>query len=90
MGPALERMPIEVLVDGGKRDGQIVRIGSALAAVLVRVGRDDADLPEPEGWFLEAGFGPCSTLMVKAPSVFASEHDALLWVEQRLRSAGYL
>jgi hypothetical protein len=54
-----------------------------LAAVVVRV------LPEEsadghEGWYLEAGFGPCSILMTLPPQVFRDKEEAIDWISRQL------
>ena len=76
-----------VLTDGGPREGLLVLADGALVAVFAYVLPEETaggDGP-PEGWFLEGGFGPCSTAMVTPPEVFPSMEEALAWVEQRLK-----
>jgi hypothetical protein len=78
---------IEVLVDGGSSEGRLVSLRHKLVAVLVRVSAAEAGTGGGGGWFLEAGFGPCSILKTQAPDVFRSEDEALLWIEHQLQGA---
>jgi hypothetical protein len=77
---------ISVLADGGPHDGHLVLADGHLAAVLARVTAEETagGRGQPTGWFLEAGFGPCGSLMSVRPPVFASLDQALEWVRARL------
>lgn len=83
---ALETTPIEVLTDGGSRAGLLVLAEGKLAAVLIKIGSEETGTTDsPGGWFMEAGFGPCGSIVARQPDVFASEAQALAWVGERLR-----
>jgi hypothetical protein len=43
-------------------------------------GEEDAD----GGWFLEAGFGPCSAILTTMPPIFATIDEAQSWVHERV------
>jgi hypothetical protein len=72
--------PVQVMavVDDGQ--GQLVLAGDRLVAVLVRL-TDGGHGIEREHWFLEAGFGPCSTVL---PPAFPDLGTAESWVRRRL------
>lgn len=84
--PDIALQPIPVLCDGGSHEGRLVLFGEDLVAVLVWVTDRETRGGEPhaEGWFLEAGFGPCGSLMTITPPVFPNLDDALEWVRERL------
>ncbi len=86
MMPEITLQPISVMADGGAHAAQLVLADNQLVAVLSHVtaaetlgGRGQAD-----GWFLEAGFGPCGPLMSVTPPVFADVDEAVAWVRMRL------
>ncbi|WP_299637681.1 hypothetical protein [Devosia sp.] len=80
---------MEVLVDGGSRQGLLVLEDGKLAAVFVLIDAAETGKPTVSGgWYLEAGFGPCGQLISAQPDVFPVEDDALRWTEQRLNRAG--
>jgi hypothetical protein len=78
--------PVSVMTDGGSQEGRLAFVGEDLIAVLVRVTASETAGGErhTEGWFLEAGFGPCSSLMTVAPPVFATLDEALQWIRGKL------
>jgi hypothetical protein len=80
--------PISVMTDGGAHDGQLVLADDQLVAVLSRVTEEETvgEREQIEGWFLEAGFGPCGPLMSVTPPVFADLDQALAWVRTRLKA----
>lgn len=81
--------PIQVLIDGGSRDGRIVLADGSLAAILVSVTSEEAGQEERNmatGWFLEAGFGPCSGLLTVPPPIFPTIDDAQRWVRAALEA----
>ena len=84
--PDIVLQPISVLTDGGSQEGRLVFAGEDLVAVLVRVTARETAGGEPhgEGWFLEAGFGPCGSVMTVAPPVFATLNEALRWIRGKL------
>jgi hypothetical protein len=82
----IQEMP--VLADGGRHEGQLILADGQLVAVFTWVtpeetmgGRERAG-----GWFLEAGFGPCSSLNSTTPPVLANLDEAVTWVRTRLDS----
>ena len=84
--PAVTLQPVSVMSDGGSHEGRLVFAGADLVAVFARVSAAETagEEGQAEGWFLEAGFGPCGTLMTVTPPVFAALDDALDWVRTRL------
>jgi hypothetical protein len=79
---------ISVLVDGGPHEAQLVLANGHLVAVLTEVlGEETYGSERPTGgWFLEAGFGPCGTLMSITPPVFADLEEAVEWVRVKLEA----
>ena len=77
---------VRVRTDGGSQEGRLVLADGVLVAVFVRVSSEETagDDRHAEGWFLEAGFGPCGTLATVPPPVFDSLEEAQLWVRRRL------
>jgi hypothetical protein len=88
--PAISHQPVSVRSDGGSHEGRLVFSGSDLVAVFARVTAEESagSRSQDGGWFLEAGFGPCGSLMSVRPPVFASLDDAVAWVRRRL-AAGF-
>jgi hypothetical protein len=83
--PTITLQTIPVLTDGGSREGRLVMADGDLAAVFVTVTPEEAGSASPgTGWFLEAGFGPCSSLLAVAPPIFASLDEAQAWVREML------
>ena len=82
----LSLQPIRVRTDGGSQEGRLVLADGVLVAVFVLVSPEETagDDHPGEGWFLEAGFGPCSILATVPPPVFDSLEEAQLWVRRRL------
>jgi hypothetical protein len=78
--------PMSVLADGGAHEGQLVLADGQLVAVFTWVTPEETIGGEERagGWFLEAGFGPCSILLSATPQVLASLDDAVTWVRGRL------
>lgn len=79
-------LAMPVLADGGRHEGQLILADGQLVAVFTWVtpeetagGRERAG-----GWFLEAGFGPCGTLLSVTPPVLATLDEAVNWVRARL------
>ena len=83
---------ISVMADGGAHDGQLVLANNQLVAVLSRVTKEETagGSGQPTGWFLEAGFGPCGSLMAVRPPVFESLDQALEWVRTTLADGALL
>lgn len=80
--------PVSVMSDGGSHEGRLVFSGSDLVAVFAMVSAEEnaGSRRQSGGWFLEAGFGPCSILMTTSPSVFPTLDEAVAWVRERLES----
>lgn len=80
--------PIQVRTDGTVAQGQLVLADGSLVAVFTPVSSEDLEDGDDRanGWFLEAGFGPCSSLKTIKPDVFADLEQAIGWVRQTLRS----
>ena len=86
MGVSVTSRPLQVLVDGGSRLGLMILADGKLAALLVPVEvAEDGGHHGPGGWYLEAGFGPCSALSVLPPAWFETEAVALEWVAGRVK-----
>lgn len=86
--PNIRLQPVSVLSDGGGHEGRLVFSGDDLVAVFAKVS-DEENAGSPRqtgGWFLEAGFGPCSSLMTPRPPVFPTLEEATAWVRERLES----
>ncbi len=84
--PDITLRSISVMIDGGAHDGQLVLCDGHLVAVLSRVTSAETagGHGQAEGWFLEAGFGPCGPLTSVMPPVFAHVEEAIAWVRNRL------
>jgi hypothetical protein len=82
----LQTMP--VMIDGGSHEGRLVLADGSLVAVFARVTpAETAGDDGPAGdWFLEAGFGPCGSMMTVRPPVFATLDDAVGWVRTTLET----
>jgi hypothetical protein len=82
----LQAMP--VMADGGRHEGQLVLADGQLVAVFTCVTPEETAGGQEQagGWFLEAGFGPCSSLISAAPPVLADLEAAVSWVRTRLDS----
>jgi hypothetical protein len=82
----LRVQPLQVLTDGGSREGILVFAGEKLAAVLVHLkAAETGDDRVADGWYLEAGFGPCGPLITLQPEIFPHQEDALKWIGKSLR-----
>ena len=77
--------PREILNDGSKRVGYLVYSAGALAAVVIAVTEEDTGATP--GWFVEAGFGPCSSLRVVDPPIFPTLDDVAPWVAAQIAQA---
>jgi CheY-like chemotaxis protein len=78
---------VEVLVDGGVRNGRCVYASGRLIGVLVPVTAEEQG-EGTAGWYLEAGFGPCGPMAAGTPPVFASLGAAATWFSGNLADAG--
>jgi hypothetical protein len=83
--PDISLQPVSVLSDGGSHEGRLVFAGTDLVAVLTMVSAEE-NAGGSGGWFLEAGFGPCSILMATSPSVFPTLDEAIAWVRGQLET----
>ena len=77
---AITFQPVQVMAAVDDGQGQLVLAGGRLVAVLVRL-TDAGHGSEREHWFLEAGFGPCSTVL---PPAFPDLGAAEGWVRRQL------
>ncbi|SCY46957.1 hypothetical protein [Microvirga guangxiensis] len=86
--PDISLQPISVLSDGGSHEGCLVLSGGDLVAVFAKVSAEEnaGSNIQTEGWFLEAGFGPCSILMTPIPPVFPTLDEAIVWVREKLEA----
>ncbi|MCG7392812.1 hypothetical protein MHY87_07835 [Microvirga sp. ACRRW] len=86
--PNISLQPVSVLSDGGPHEGRLVFSGADLVAVLAKVTAAETAGGQGGngGWFLEAGFGPCSILMTTRPRVFPTLDEAITWVRERLET----
>lgn len=84
--PDIILQTISVMVDGGSHEGRLVFSGKNLVAVFAKVTAEEnaGSRTGTGGWFLEAGFGPCSILMTTSPPVFRTIEEAIDWVQERL------
>jgi hypothetical protein len=80
---------IDVLTDGGAQEGRLVFSEGQLVAVLVHVTeQENSGGPKEgcEGWFREAGFGPCGDLATPHPPVFDTLDKARAWIAERIKA----
>ena len=84
--PDITLQPMSVMADGGSHEGRLVLADANLVAVFARVTAEETAGGEGQtgGWFLEAGFGPCGSLMSVTPPVFATLDEAVEWVRTTL------
>jgi hypothetical protein len=75
---------IDVLTDGGALEGRLALAQGQLVAVLVHVTAEET--AAGDGWYREAGFGPCSDLVVENPPVFESLEKAAAWIDERIQA----
>jgi hypothetical protein len=78
---------VSVRGDGGPHEGRLVFADGDLVAIFTLVPKEETlgEIHSPAGgWFLEAGFGPCSELMTVDPPVFSTLDEAVNWVRERL------
>jgi len=75
---------IDVWTDGGALDGRLALSGGQLVAVFVHVTPEET--ANGAGWYREAGFGPCSDLVVENPPVFESLEKAADWINERIQA----
>lgn len=71
-----------VWVNGTDREGKLTFVGGRLIGVFVRLNDNDGEAGK---WFLEAGFGPAST--IPSPT-FDSLEEAAGWIEQQASLSG--
>jgi hypothetical protein len=81
MAPRITLQEMPVMTGSEDREGRLVLSAGQLVAVLVRLA-DAAHGEERGGWFLEAGFGRCWSVV--AP-VFSDLDEAQAWVRQKLK-----
>jgi hypothetical protein len=85
LGPTITFQPISVMTDGGSRVGQLVMADDHLVAVFTVISAAEVGEGGTEGgWFLEAGFGPCSAILTTRPPIFPRIEEAQSWVYERV------
>lgn len=79
-------LAMPVMADGGRHEGRLVLANGQLVAVFTWVTPEETvgGQERAGGWFLEAGFGPCSALISAGPPVLATLDEAVNWVRARL------
>ncbi|HEV2566211.1 MAG TPA: hypothetical protein VGU19_14125 [Microvirga sp.] len=79
-------LAMPVMADGGRHEGRLVLANGQLVAVFTLVTPEETvgGQERAGGWFLEAGFGPCSALISAGPPVLATLDEAVNWVRARL------
>jgi hypothetical protein len=77
----IEFTPTLVSLDGGQCEARLAFSEGALVAVFTRVPEGGA---ECEGWFREAGFGPCGDLFTVPPAIFATLDQARDWISEKI------
>lgn len=86
--PIISLQDISVRSDGGSHEGRLVFSDGDLVAVLSKVSAEETPGGgmQTGGWFLEAGFGPCSILMTVSPAVFPTLDHATTWVREQVEN----
>jgi hypothetical protein len=86
--PDITLQPMSVMSDGGSHEGRLILADGDLVAVFARVTAEETagDEGGAGDWFLEAGFGPCGTVVSVRPTVFATLDEAVAWVRSRLEA----
>jgi hypothetical protein len=79
---------IDVLTDGGAQEGRLALAEGQLVAVLIHVSEEETagNGNGRAGWYREAGFGPCSDLVVQTPPVFDTLEKAADWIDERIQA----
>lgn len=70
---------VRLFVDDSARTGRSVYSGGALIGLLIPVTAEERGDGGVGGWYLEAGFGPCSLMNVGKPPIFADLDEAAAW-----------
>lgn len=73
-----------IFVDDSARTGRSAFSGGTLIGVLIPVSGDEQGEDGFGGWYLEAGFGPCSLMTVGPPPIFADLGEAAAWFTMNL------
>ena len=81
MPPRIRLQPIRLLNENDDREGHLVMVDDQLVAVLVRLDAEEHGEDLRGKWFLEAGFGRCTSIK---PPVFANVSEAQGWVQRKL------
>jgi hypothetical protein len=83
---SIKFQPVEVMTNGGVSDGRLALANGRLIAVLIHVlsSQTEGHGSSAEGWYREAGFGPCSDLATRPPPLFGSLEEARGWIEGRI------
>jgi CheY-like chemotaxis protein len=79
---------IRIFVDNGSRTGRSAYSGGTLIGILIPVTAEEEGESGAGGWYLEAGFGPCSLMNVGPPPIFADLGKAATWFTDSLAGCG--
>ena len=80
----IEFHTIRIFVDRDSRTGRSAYSGGTLVGILIPVTAEEHGERGTGGWYLEAGFGPCSLMTVGAPPIFADLGEAAGWFSDTL------
>lgn len=75
---------IRIFVDHGSRTGRSAYSGGTLVGILIPVTAEEEGESGLGGWYLEAGFGPCSLMTVGPPPIFTNLGEAATWFSDNL------
>jgi DNA-binding NtrC family response regulator len=78
---------MNVMVGTGYRIGRSASSQGKLIGVLIPVTAEEHGEGGTGGWYLEAGFGPCSSIAGPTPAVFTDLNEAEHWFSAKLAGA---
>lgn len=81
----IEFQIVRIFVDDSPRTGRSVYSEGTLVGILIPVTAEEEGEAGSGGWYLEAGFGPCSLMNIGRPPTFASLVEAAAWFSDRLK-----
>ena len=81
---------VRIFVDHGSRTGRSVYSAGTLVGILIPITAEEHGENGTGGWYLEAGFGPCSLMNVGPPPIFADLREAAAWFSGNLAEAAAL
>ena len=79
---------LEIFVGHGSRTGRSAYSAGSLVGILIPVTAEEEGESGTGGWYLEAGFGPCSPMNVGPPPIFADLDQAATWFADKLAEDG--